>query len=202
MAVLRSPHRRRVLFLPGYGAGDRSTAVLRTSISAAGHDVHRWRIGRNKGPTPEIIEGLEARFVELADRHATEITVVGWSLGGVYAWALAQRFPDRVQQVITLGSPLHSLPGGPGPLAVPATSIWSRNDRVVPWRASVVAGERVENIEVRASHLTLGFDPLVTHAIIDRLAQPPDRWRPFRAPRWLPHAYPGGSSATTSPDSP
>lgn len=192
MAVFRPSHRRRVLFLPGYGAGDSSTVVLRTSIAAHGHDVHRWRIGRNKGPTQEIIEGIQARFIELADRHGTDLTVVGWSLGGVYAWALAERFPDRIEQVIALGSPLQNLPRGLTPLSVPSTSIWSRHDGVVPWQSSVITGDRAENIEVRATHLTLGFDPLVIHAIADRLGQDLGRWQPFRPPRWLPNAYPAG----------
>jgi pimeloyl-ACP methyl ester carboxylesterase len=190
MALFGPAHRRRVLFLPGYGAGDRSTVALRTSISAHGHHVHRWKMGRNAGPTPEIMKGLEARLVELADRHDRKLTLVGWSLGGVYAWALAARFPHQIEQVISLGSPLHSLPQGVPALSVPATSIWSRHDRIVPWSSSVVSGARTENIEVRATHLTLGVDPLVIHAIADRLGQHPDRWRPFRPPRWLPFAYP------------
>jgi pimeloyl-ACP methyl ester carboxylesterase len=147
-------------------------------------------VGRNEGPTPEVVLGLNARFNELAGRHEGGLVLVGWSLGGIYAWALAAQFPRRVEQVITLGSPLRTSPYGLVRLLVPATSIWSRRDRIVPWSASVIEGRRTENIEVRSTHLTLGFDPLVTHAIADRLGQDPDDWQPFKPPWWLPGAYP------------
>lgn len=196
--ALRSRSRRRVLFLPGYGAGDRSTVALRASIAAHGHDVHRWRVGRNTGPTPEIMEGLAGRLHQLVERHDSNVTVVGWSLGGVYAWALADHFPEQVEQVITLGSPLHGLPRGPTAPSVPTTSIWSRNDRVVSWQSSVVTGDRTENIEVYATHMSLGFDPLVIHAIADRLGRNPHRWRPFRPPPWLRHAYPNGGAGVAA----
>jgi pimeloyl-ACP methyl ester carboxylesterase len=180
-----------VLVLPGYGAGDLSTAALRGRIAALGHPVHRWRLGRNDGPTPGIIAGMGSRFDEIASRHGRPVSLVGWSLGGVYAWFLAQQAPDKVAQVITLGSPLRSATAGLGPLGVPATSIWSRADRVVPWRDSRIdAGDRSENIEVRATHLTLGFDPFVSIAIADRLGHAGDRWRPFRPPWWLAGAFP------------
>jgi pimeloyl-ACP methyl ester carboxylesterase len=187
------PDRRRrpVLVLPGFGAGDNSTVALRTSIARMGHPVHRWRQGRNDGPTPEIVEGLSARFRQLAERHGQPVALVGWSLGGVYAWALARRTPELVSQVITLGSPLRGGATPAGPLPVPATSIWSRRDGIVSWQDSVIEeGGRAENIEVRATHLTLGFDPLVLVAVTDRLGQPDDTWRPFRPPWWLPGAYP------------
>ncbi|MFV0257446.1 MAG: esterase/lipase family protein [Acidimicrobiales bacterium] len=201
MSASESPARRRVLFLPGFGAGDGSTAVLRTTIAAYGHRVHRWRAGRNTGPTPELIESLEARLREIAARprpnpghhgpasSVTKVTIVGWSLGGVYGWLLAGRSPELVDQLITLGSPLRRGRLAMTPLPMPVTSIWSKQDRVVPWKSSLVSGDRTENIEVHGTHITLGFDPLVSHAIADRLSQDPAAWQPFQPPRW-PGAYP------------
>jgi len=138
-----------------------------------------------------MAEELSARFRQLHDRHRRPIAVVGWSLGGIYAWSLAQRFAEQVEAVVTLGSPLVRAGDLGAPSSVPLTSIWSRRDRVVNWRSSVITeSDRRENIEVRALHVTLGFDPLVVGAIADRLAQRPDRWRPFRPPPWLTAAYP------------
>ncbi|WP_273908748.1 esterase/lipase family protein, partial [Enterobacter bugandensis] len=42
---------------------------------------------------------------ELSDKHGSKISLVGWSLGGLYARQLAKMMPERVRQVITLGSP-------------------------------------------------------------------------------------------------
>jgi len=195
------PDRRRrpVLVLPGFGASDTSTVALRTHIGGLGHPVHRWRQGRNDGPTREIIEGLSARFRHLSERHEQPIALVGWSLGGVFAWALARRSPELVSHVITLGSPLRRTGLSAGKLPVPTTSIWSRRDGIVSWQDSVIEeGDRAENIEVRSTHFTLGFDPLVLVAITDRLGQSDDGWRPFRPPRWLPGAFPVRAQPTPS----
>jgi pimeloyl-ACP methyl ester carboxylesterase len=179
--------------LPGWGAGDLSTVGLRSQLSLAGHSTHPWNQGRNEGQFNEVIVGLSARFLDLVRRHDAPVALVGWSLGGIYACHLATRFPGEVRQIVTLGSPLRSSMGQQPPSRVPLTSIWSRNDRVVPWRRSLLDQQtKGENIEVRATHLTLGFDPLVIGAILDRLAQDPDDWRPFRPPRWLRGAYPSG----------
>jgi pimeloyl-ACP methyl ester carboxylesterase len=193
--MLRRLDRHPVLVLPGLGGGDGSTRLLRRHIAALGFRAHGWRLGRNVGPTDEIIDGLGGRFTELADRYGQPVSLVGWSLGGVYAWALARRHPSRVRQVITLGSPLRSTGVGNAVLAVPATSIWSRNDRIVSWQSSMIEeGERAENVEVHSTHLTLGFDPLVVLVVTDRLSTPADRWRPFRPPWWLRGVYPRPSA--------
>jgi hypothetical protein len=68
---------------------------------------------------------------------------------------------------------------------VPLTSILSRSDGVVHWRASLAPeGDRCESIEVPASHLGLGVNPLALYAIADRLAQNPQAWRPFEHSGW------------------
>lgn len=195
-----------VLVLPGLGAGDGSTIAIRTQLRFAGHITHPWNQGRNDANFAEILPALTSRFLDLADRHRGEVAVVGWSLGGIYACHLATSFPALVRQVVTLGSPLRSStdahpsnsepsnsgPSNSGPSSsVPLTSIWTRTDRVVPWRRSAIEpSDRAENIEVRATHMTLGFDPFVLGAIVDRLAQDPADWRPFRPAPWLRAAYP------------
>lgn len=185
--------RQPVLVLPGLAATDRSTVALRASLRALGHPVHGWRLGRNEGPNDATIAALNDRFRDLADRYEAPIGIVGWSLGGAYAWALAGRSPERVRSVVAMGSPLATIGNRVSrpPPSVPVTSIWSRWDGVVPPELSIIGdGLRRENIEVRSLHLTLGFDPLVTAVVADRVAKPKDDWAPYQRPIWLSPAFP------------
>jgi pimeloyl-ACP methyl ester carboxylesterase len=208
-----------VLILPGFLADDPSTAPLRSVLRSQGYWVHGWQLGRNLGPTPEVIDGLIARLTALHDRHDKPVSLIGWSLGGIYARRLARRYPHMVRQVITLGSPFridpavdrsavsalydrlkptHAvsidaiLPGVEGgPLSVPATSIYTRTDGVVRWWQCLESiGPERENIEVRGSHSGLGFNPAAIYAISDRLAHTVGEWTPFRAPFGFGHQYP------------
>jgi hypothetical protein len=75
------------------------------------------------------------------------------------------------------------------------TSVYSRSDAIVPWRAALLPGEpRRENVAVRGSHLGLGHNSAVLVVVADRLAQPQHAWRRFAAPawarRWFPSATP------------
>jgi pimeloyl-ACP methyl ester carboxylesterase len=208
-----------VLLLPGFGADDHSTLPLRAVLRGQGYWAHSWRLGRNVGPTASIVEGMRERLFELHDRHGRTVTLIGQSLGGIYARALARHDPGVVRQVISLGSPYRMVDGdrsavqrmwqrvqhlhdgdlGFGelreeerpPLEVPSTSIYSRTDGVAPWH-TCIDGERelCENIEVRGSHIGMGVNPAVILAILDRLAQPEGDWRPFAAPPGLRSWYP------------
>lgn len=194
-----------VMVLPGLGAGDESTGLLRHFLASRGYAVHPWAQGANPGLRARLLLGAHARLQDIAGRHGRKPSLVGWSLGGVYARALAHHSPHLVRQVITLGAPIGAaaaeatadgLRASPEPLRaasargrwqwqaappVPTTSIWSRSDAVVPWPFSVEAPRsRAENIEVDASHFGLGMNPAVLYAIAERLAQPEDRWQPFR----------------------
>jgi pimeloyl-ACP methyl ester carboxylesterase len=206
-----------VLVLPGFLADDGSTWTLRRILRDLGYRVHGWRLGRNLGPTAATVTGLRNRLLDLRSRYDAAVSVIGWSLGGIYARTLARDAPAAVRQVITLGSPirlahpgqsrarrafdryshLHVVPrelpleSGLDPLPVPATSIYSRCDGIVAWQACLDApSERAENIAVVGSHLGLGHHPAVIWAVADRLAQPRDQWAPFRAPAALRPLYP------------
>jgi pimeloyl-ACP methyl ester carboxylesterase len=216
-----------VLILPGFLADDPSTVPLRSVLRSQGYWAHGWQLGRNLGPSPRVIDGLVARLTTLHERHGAPVSLIGWSLGGIYARRLARRYPHMVRQVITLGSPFRidpnldrsavsklydrlnpnqtialdeALPGmDAGPLAVPATAIYTRTDGVVRWWQCLESiGHERENIEVRASHTGLGFHPAVVYAVSDRLAQPIDEWRPFRAPFGFGHQYPHPADWTPS----
>ena len=199
-----------VLVLPGWLASDRSTRPLRWFLRDRGYHAHGWKLGRNLGPRAEVVAGLRQRLAALRARHGRTISVIGWSLGGIYARELARRFPGDVRQVITLASPfrdprasrvsrlgrpeldgvpesrLHELYRQlPTPLPVPSTSIYSRSDGVVAWQSCVEEdGPLRENVEVRSSHCGMGHHPFVLLVVADRLAQAEGTWRPFTPRGW------------------
>jgi len=160
-----------VLVLPGLLADDVSTGLLRGRLRRLGYRAHGWKLGRNIGPTARCVQGLEDRMTELADRYGRQVSLIGWSLGGIYARDIARRSPEAVRQVITLGTPFrmarHSqsraqrafdrfshlhvehralpLETENAPLLVPATSIYSQTDGIVhcrPVSTSPVSGAR------------------------------------------------------------
>jgi pimeloyl-ACP methyl ester carboxylesterase len=174
-----------VLVLPGFLAGDDSTRILRSYLKSLGYAVHPWLQGRNLAH-PTLREGLVDRMSDLHQRYDRKLSLVGWSLGGVYARALARRMPQHVRQVITLGSPF----GASHPPPVPSTAIFSKSDGITPWEACrEPVGPRLENIEVMGSHCGLGWNALVLWAIADRLSQLEGDWQPFARHGWRGIAY-------------
>ena len=189
LALSPSGDGHAVLVLPGLGGADSSTAPLRWFINRLGYRSLGWGLGRNQGFGRRVTDGLD----ELLDakRASGPVSLVGWSLGGVHAIELARRHPDAVRSIIVLGSPL--VTRRPPPATIPTTSIYSRSDAIVDWRASLLAPRAThESIEVPGSHLGLGHNPAVALIVADRLAQGSESWRPFSPPawagRWLPAA--------------
>jgi pimeloyl-ACP methyl ester carboxylesterase len=223
--LLRAPRGdgHAVLVLPGLLGMDASTATMRAYLRSLGYAVHGWRLGRNLGPTRAILSGVDARLGELHRASGRPVSLVGWSLGGIFARELARSRPALVRQVITLGSPfgladphdsrahsvyrrlggLHVSPGSlpdrerlSRPIPVPNTAVYSRLDGVVPWRACVNnAGRHHENVAVYSSHLGMGHNAAVLWVIADRLAQPEGSWQPFRAPLLAGHLFPERAAA-------
>jgi len=200
-----------VLVLPAFMTSDVSTRALRSFLRDRGYAAHGWKLGRNTGPTPETVAAMVQRLHELRRRHDRRVSLIGWSLGGVYARELARAFPADVRQVITLATPFRNLeainvpafllsrrrphPNEAAlrerlrlPLAVPTTAVYSRTDGIASWRSCVAdPGPHSESIEVESSHLGIGHHPVVLLTIADRLAQAEDAWQPFRPPagwRW------------------
>ncbi len=208
-----------ILVLPGFLANSRSTAPLRGYLKNRGYSPHRWRLGRNYGYDRLLHRKMADRVSELADRYGRKVSLIGWSLGGVYARELAKEAPELVRLVITLGSPfrggarasrarkLYQLVAGEDPAAVedefiqqlevpptvPTTSIYTRSDSIVAWPATLerLDHERIENIGVFAAHFGLGVNPAVWIAIADRLAQPEGAWRPFEPTSYRRYLYTG-----------
>ena len=208
-----------MLVLPGFTASDISTIPLRWTLRTHGYWTHGWRLGRNMGPTDHVVSGLRERLEMLYERSGQKISLIGWSLGGLFARLLAREYPEAIRQVIAMGSPIqmletdgsvakpvwdqvHHLHDGEldmlgvpeidrPPLAMPSTSIYTRTDGVVRWETCLIpTGPMAENIEVYSSHIGLGFNPTVSYVVLDRLSQPPDDWKLFRAPKVLRQLYP------------
>lgn len=182
-----------VLVMPGLGASDISTRPLRRFLRTLGYDVHGWGLGRNAGPTTGMLDGVARRFTDLHGRGGLPISLVGWSLGGIFARRLARLNPDSVRQVISLGSPFRTMTGTTSEaLGVPSTAVFSKTDGIAPWQSCQDGGgPRHESIEVVGSHCGLGHHPAVLHVVANRLAQPVGEWRPFSATGvWRPW-FPG-----------
>lgn len=213
-----------VIVFPGLGASDLSTAPLRRLLSRLGHDVQRWNLGLNLGPREGVLDACRELVRRHHERSGQPVSLVGWSLGGLYARELAKEMPDRVRCVVTLGTPFSGPPQATnawrlfemvsglstrdhemlGQLhvspPVPTTSIYSRTDGVVAWQCSLnPPGPLAENIEVQASHLGMGAHPVALYAIADRLRQDPRAWRPFQAHegprRWFFKVSAGAAAA-------
>jgi pimeloyl-ACP methyl ester carboxylesterase len=202
-----------VLVFPGLGAHDLTTAPLRALLDSLGYATQPWGQGFNFGPRAGVLERCEADLAELHRRHGRKVSLIGWSLGGIYARELAKLRPELTRCVVTLGTPFTGHPratnawrffemvsghasNDPELMAqirqappVPTTSIYSKSDGVVAWRCSVnEPSPLAENIEVQASHIGLGVNPVALYALADRLAQPDGQWQPFEpkgARRWF-----------------
>ncbi|MFO1079524.1 MAG: alpha/beta fold hydrolase [Reyranellaceae bacterium] len=189
-----------VLVFPGLLADDLTTQPLRGFLKEQGWAVHGWKQGRNLGLRTGVEEQLIGRFLELHQRHdGRRLSLVGWSLGGLYARQLAKLFPDKVRCVVTLGSPFAGTPEAAddrrAPLAepppVPTTSIFSRTDGICAWQTCLnLESSLTENIEVHGSHCGLPHHPAAVYAVADRLAQPEAGWRKFERSGWRAFVYP------------
>jgi pimeloyl-ACP methyl ester carboxylesterase len=208
---------RPVLVFPGLVASDLSTRPLRTFLANHGYNVRGWGQGRNFGPRGGVVDGMIASLRDMAKESGRKVSVVGWSLGGIYARQLAKMLPDHVETVITLGSPFAAHPRSTNawrvyeftsgkraddrdgdfaqslsdPPPVPTTAIFSRSDGVCAWRGCMEKpGPRAENIEVQGSHCGLGHHPAAVYAVADRLAQKEGAWKPFDRSGWRALLYP------------
>jgi pimeloyl-ACP methyl ester carboxylesterase len=218
LAAERRGDGHSVLVLPGMLGGDLSTVLLRRYLRWLGYTVSGWELGTNTGPTEAVVSGLRDRVAKLSDESGRKVTLVGWSLGGLYAYELARAAPGSVRQVVTLGSPvqlagrggrrtsrlldslshLHVVPAAvprpwteAGPLRVPATAVYTRSDGVVSWQACLLPpARRRENVEVRGSHSGLAHNPTVLHLLADRLAAAEGTWQAFRPGPLVRHLYP------------
>ncbi len=194
-----------VLMIPGFLGSDLSTGRIRVFLNKIGYETYGWELGRNYGNVAKL-NLLEERLVSLHDKHQTEVSLVGWSLGGVYARQIAKANPGAVRQVITMGSPFAAIEAPnnakwlydlinrhkpvseadqkwlqdiDAPAPIPTTAIYSKEDGIVPWQACMekVVDEIHQNVRITGSHFGLGFNPQVWRIIENRLQYQVDNWR-------------------------
>ena len=196
-----------VLVLPGFMASDMSTKPLRKFIKKMGYAAYGWELGRNYAEV-RTLNILLDKLEEIYEEHGEAVTLIGWSLGGVYARQIAKGKPDMVRQIITLGSPFRGIgePNNatwiynmissgkrvvdldselltdlPKPAPVPTTAIYTKEDGVVPWEVCMEEEETWmhQNIQVRGSHLGLCVNPSVLNIVADRLLYNQNNWEHF-----------------------
>jgi pimeloyl-ACP methyl ester carboxylesterase len=184
-----------VLVLPALLRGDAYATYMRQFLTAIGYAPHGWNLGVNIGPTRRLLDGAADRLVTLSDQHG-KLSLVGFSMGGLFARWLSLRMPERVRQVITVCSPIHQparnfwLPLEPflglwpgvdlpklteqiaQPLPVPGTFLFSRDDGLVNYAVCRDAHAAPEdNIEINGPHVLIARNPQVLSIVAHRLAR-------------------------------
>lgn len=185
---------RTVMLLPGFATHPVRMRYLAQNLEKAGHTVKRWGLGFNFGPSPEKLEKLEQRLLDLHHRTGDKVVLVGWSLGGLFARELAHRHPEAVAKVVTMGSPFshnprsnnawrayqfiaghrvdeppvnHDLRAKP---PVETVALWSPRDGIVSARSSCGRdGERDRAVALRCSHLGFSYSPEAIFAVLREL---------------------------------
>lgn len=188
-----------VIVLPGFGADDLVTLPLRRALKRLGYTVHGWGQGRNLGMRSAVGLALSSQLLRLNDQHQGPVSLIGWSLGGVFAREMARHQPELVRHVYTLGSPINGNPDANNmqslfrlanrgrsvktdwdafnkrrqPPPVPCTALYSKQDGIVAWRCCIEdAAANTENIEVGGSHFGLVFNRRVLKVLATHLAAP------------------------------
>ncbi|RQP22703.1 alpha/beta fold hydrolase [Piscinibacter terrae] len=196
-----------VVIFPGLATNHHAVAPLKGFCTELGYAAYDWDRGFNTGPRGELeawLDDLAQHVLELTRAHPEPVSLIGWSLGGIYAREIAKKLASRVRQVITIGTPfagsaeqthasgIYRLLSGQDPVIpagmmkrlrtapdVPTTSIFSRSDGIVAWQTCIQEADapHTENIEVDGSHCGLGWNPQVLSIIADRLQQPMGAWQ-------------------------
>lgn len=199
-----------VVVYPGLGAGPMNTSQLRNFLRHSGFESSDWGGGVNTGHEGDFdiwLEGLANNVRVLQEQHdGRKVSLVGWSLGGIFAREVARRAPGAVRSVVTLATPFASLGDGnhAGTIykllngdnaqftpefearlrespPVPTTSVYSKSDGIVSWRGCIEKrSPSTESVEVDASHLGMVSHPDVLRIVANRLAQPEGRWKPLK----------------------
>jgi pimeloyl-ACP methyl ester carboxylesterase len=185
-----------VIVLPAFFCSDGMTRGFRQWLTKLGYAVEGWGSGINLGPTVAAVTAVERLLRYSTEASGRSASLVGVSLGGVLARALANAHPERVRRVITVCSPFRLPTASPlepiyralaplhsgehllidrlsAPPPVPTTAIYSRSDGVVAWRSCIdePAPDR-ENIAIDGAHTTMLLNPRALRVIAERLARP------------------------------
>jgi dienelactone hydrolase len=171
-----------LMVIPGFFASDRSTLGLQRALAREGYRVFGWGLGRNFGARADTLDRIVARLESVSPGRP--FTLVGWSLGGIYAREVAKQRPDLVARVATLGAPfagdprannvwrLYELvsrhPVDQPPLnvdlaakpPVPTIAFWSKRDGIVaPACARGFEGQSDLQVELDCTHMGFATSP-------------------------------------------
>lgn len=189
-----------VFVIPGFMATDLSTGLLRKFLKKIGFTPYPWGLGRNYADLEEV-NLLEDKLVDMYEKHKAQVTLIGWSLGGIYARQLSRLRPEMVDQLITLGSPYMGVTEPNRAqltyrmvkrgekisevtedwvkrlqehISVPSTAIYSKSDGIVSWKVCREDSDRPmhKNIEVKSSHIGMGMNKSVLKIIAELLLNP------------------------------
>ncbi|MEJ7925914.1 alpha/beta hydrolase [Sphingobium sp. AN641] len=175
---------RPVLLIPGLLASEKRMGAMRLVLERGGYVARDWGMGRNLGPRLDTLEQIDRRAEMMQRETGRAVTLIGWSLGGLYAREYAKFAPARVKGVVTMGTPfsgdpranhawrlyewISGFPVDMPPFAcnreekppVPTVALWSSRDGVVlPACAAGRAGERDLAIEVDCTHMGFAAAP-------------------------------------------
>tara|TARA_R110001592_G_scaffold63841_2_gene195918 strand:+ start:353 stop:1513 length:1161 start_codon:yes stop_codon:yes gene_type:complete len=189
---------RPVLLMPPYLGNDLSTTFVRNYLRSVGFKTYKWELGVNminSKSLPKLIEKLD----EIFEKHQEKVSLVGWSGGGIFAKIIANRHPDKVEQLITIGSPVWGVKNMKTPVVrsleflrgrklkerndkfikeleeipdVPVTCIYTKTDGLLPWKHCMEAEtlrKDIKNIEVFGSHCGMGANASVLLTVANSL---------------------------------
>ena len=184
-----------VIVLPAFFCSDGMTRGFREWLTTLGYAAEGWGSGVNLGPTAAAVTAVDRLLRRCTETTGRQASLVGVSLGGVLARALANAHPDRVRRVVTVCSPFRLPTASPlepiyralaplhsgqhlligrltEPPPVPTTAIYSPSDGVVAWRSCIdEPGPNRENIEIDGAHTTMLGNPRALRIIAERLAR-------------------------------
>ena len=200
---------RPVLLIPGFTNSDNATFFARDYLRRLGYEVYCWGLGANNGLKQETFKALQERVEEIHRASGQKVSLVGWTLGGFYARALANSQAEAIRSIVTIGTTF-CMPNPRAvnraitrlysylnpyqqtdefflsselwetPPTVPSTSVYSKGDGVNDWRYCLdEAGPNTENVRVFGSHSGFAVNAMVFHVLANRLAQHPHSWQPY-----------------------
>ncbi|NKI31502.1 alpha/beta hydrolase [Muricauda sp. DJ-13] len=176
---------RPVLLIPPYLGDDYSTSFVRRYLTSLGFKTYKWDQGVNLIKS-HYIPRLEEKLEDIFRTRGQKVNIVGWSGGGLFAKIMANRHPDMVEQIVTIGSPVWGVMDMKTPVNgvleffrgkslkernkrfleeldpipnVPITCIYTKTDGLLPWKHCMEAEsfrKDIANIEVYGSHSGLG----------------------------------------------
>lgn len=175
-----------ILMVTGALSTNIGTNQMRRVLTRMGHHPHTPPNTTMFHKPMRILEIVQEETEKLYEQYREPITLAGWCMGGVFTRMTAQAMPDKVRQVINMGTARTAvwypkdLGAAAQPLPVPSTVIYSRTDGMT-MRAHVCEpeGPQVENIEVLSSHWGMANHPHTLHIVANRLAQPLGEWTPY-----------------------